>query len=265
MASAYLLARAMGRQRSALPAIGLAAGLMVAVDPAILRSVSFQLSFAAVAGIALLATPIHDLFHHGIEKATGTESRSNAVLKSRWSQWSPCRSLRRSRPRRWSPSTSAASPPGVFRPRHSCCRSCHLTVVLGALTGLAGLVSEQLGVVFGWPLWVAGSYMSGVSDLFANLGPDLFESAAWSSPAAIAYYVCVTAFLARKRIRSAIVSLREQLVEFSIRPSGGLPAPPLWLAVAAGPLSPPPDSRWLSRLRRQTCCGLRSSKSTAAT
>ena len=38
------------------------------------------MSFAAVAGIALLATPLHDLFHRGIEKVTGTDPRSNAVL-----------------------------------------------------------------------------------------------------------------------------------------------------------------------------------------
>ncbi len=230
MASAYLLARAMGRQRSALPAIGLAAGLMVAVDPAILGSVSFQLSFAAVAGIALLATPLHDLFHRGIEKATGAESKSNAIVNPLVAMvamsiaatiaTAPLVAFYFGRVPTWSvPATTFVLP------------VLPMTVVLGALTGLAGLVNEQLGVLFGWPLWIAGSYMSGVSDLFANLGPDLFESAAWSSPAAIAYYVCVTAFLARKHIRSAIVSLREQLVPAPGR--AGLPTPPLWLAVAA--------------------------------
>ena len=230
MASAYLLARAMGRQRSALPAIGLAAGLMVAVDPAILGSVSFQLSFAAVAGIALLATPLHDLFHRGIEKATGTETRSNAVLNPLVAMvamsiaatiaTAPLVAFYFGRVPTWSvPATTFVLP------------VLPLTVVLGALTGLVGLVNEQLGIVIGWPLWIAGSYMSGVSDLFADLGPELFESAAWSSPAAIAYYVCVTAFLARKRIRSAIVFLREQATSASGR--AGLPAPPLWLAVAA--------------------------------
>ena len=230
MASAYLLARAMGRQRSALPAIGLAAGLMVAVDPVILRSVSFQLSFAAVSGIALLATPLYDLFHRGIEKSTGADSRTNAVINALVAMvamsiaatiaTAPLVAFYFGRVPTWSvPATTFVLP------------VLPLTVVLGAMTGLAGLVNEQLGVVFGWPLWVAGSYMSGVSDLFANLGPDLFESAAWSSPAAIAYYICVTAFLAHKRIQSAIVSLREQLAPAPRL--AGLPAPPLWLAVAA--------------------------------
>ena len=230
MASAYLLARAMGRQRSALPAIGLAAGLMVAVDPVILRSVSFQLSFAAVAGIALLATPLYDLFHRGVEKATGADSRSNTVVSPLVAMvamsiaatiaTAPLVAFYFGRVPTWSvPATTFVLP------------VLPLTVVLGAATGIAGLIHEQLGAVFGWPLWVAGSYMSGVSNLFASLGPDLFESTAWSSPAAIVYYVCVTAFLARKRIHSAIFSVREQFASSS--GLAGLSAPPMWLVVTA--------------------------------
>ncbi len=54
MGSIYLLALAIGRPRSILPALGLAAAVMAAIEPQILRQVSFQLSFTAVAGIALL-------------------------------------------------------------------------------------------------------------------------------------------------------------------------------------------------------------------
>ena len=235
MATAYLLARAMGRQRSVLPAIGLAAGLMVAVDPAILASVSFQLSFAAVAGIALLATPLDDLFHRGIEKASGSESRSNVVVYpivamvamsiAATIATAPLVAFYFGRVPTWSvPATTFVLP------------VLPLTVVLGAMTGLAGLVNDQLGVVFGWPLWIAGRYMSGVSNLFANLGPGLFESAAWSAPAAVAYYVCVTAFLARKRVsQRPFCTLKSYTTSASGRAE--LPAPPLWIAVAAAALA----------------------------
>ena len=56
--SVYLAALALGRPRSVLPALGLAAAVMVAVSPPVLWSVSFQLSFAAMAGIALMAEPL---------------------------------------------------------------------------------------------------------------------------------------------------------------------------------------------------------------
>ena len=58
MASLYLAAIALGRQRSALPALGFAAAFMVALDPQTVYDVSFQLSFAAMAGIITLWPPL---------------------------------------------------------------------------------------------------------------------------------------------------------------------------------------------------------------
>ena len=55
MASIYLLALALGRQRNALPTLAFAAALMVALNPNDRYDISFQLSFTAVAGIILLA------------------------------------------------------------------------------------------------------------------------------------------------------------------------------------------------------------------
>ncbi len=53
MGSVYLIAVAVGRPGSVLPALALSAGMMTAVSPEIIQRVSFQLSFAAVGGIAL--------------------------------------------------------------------------------------------------------------------------------------------------------------------------------------------------------------------
>ena len=54
MGTVYLLAVGLGRPSGALPALALAAALMTAVSPGLIRQVSFQLSFAAVGGIALV-------------------------------------------------------------------------------------------------------------------------------------------------------------------------------------------------------------------
>ena len=54
MAGVYLLAIALGRQRSVLPAIAFAGAAMVLLDPRSVGTLSFQLSFAAVLGIAAL-------------------------------------------------------------------------------------------------------------------------------------------------------------------------------------------------------------------
>ncbi len=58
MGSLYLTAVGVGRPRNVFPALALAAGVMAGLDPTILQDLSFQLSFAAVAGIALLAPPL---------------------------------------------------------------------------------------------------------------------------------------------------------------------------------------------------------------
>ncbi|MEE8045704.1 MAG: ComEC/Rec2 family competence protein, partial [Dehalococcoidia bacterium] len=55
MFTVYLVARLLGRQRSVLPPLALAATVMLAIDPEIISSISFQLSFAAVLGIALFS------------------------------------------------------------------------------------------------------------------------------------------------------------------------------------------------------------------
>ena len=57
MGSVYLAALALGRPRSALPALAFAAALMVGINPRVLEQVSFQLSFASLAGI-ILAQPL---------------------------------------------------------------------------------------------------------------------------------------------------------------------------------------------------------------
>ena len=54
MGTVFLLGLALGRPKSLLPALALAAAIMVGVEPQVLKQVSFQLSFTAMAGIALL-------------------------------------------------------------------------------------------------------------------------------------------------------------------------------------------------------------------
>ena len=63
MGSVYLASLAFGRQRGSLAPLGVAAAIMVAVSPSIVYSISFQLSFAAIAGIAAFS----DTFGDGAE------------------------------------------------------------------------------------------------------------------------------------------------------------------------------------------------------
>src|ERR1700761_109734 len=60
MGAAGLLATLAGRRTSRLYALGLAAVVTVAIDPRVAGNVGWQLSFAAVLGILVLASPIRE-------------------------------------------------------------------------------------------------------------------------------------------------------------------------------------------------------------
>ena len=67
MGTAYIAALALGRPRSVLPALALSAAAMTAFEPRALHQVSFQLSFAAMAGIAV-ALPHLGMFSPSIDR-----------------------------------------------------------------------------------------------------------------------------------------------------------------------------------------------------
>jgi len=66
MGAAGLLATLAGRRTSRLYALGLALVVTVAIDPGVASDVGWQLSFAAVLGILLLAAPIRDRLLAGL-------------------------------------------------------------------------------------------------------------------------------------------------------------------------------------------------------
>ena len=67
MATVYLSGTYLGRPGSVYAGLGVAAAVMVGLNPDVLWEVSFQLSFAAVAGIALLAPLLRQWLRGGLE------------------------------------------------------------------------------------------------------------------------------------------------------------------------------------------------------
>ena len=122
MGSVYLTALGLGRPRSVLPALSLAAGVMAAVDPGVVREASFQLSFVAVAGIAVLAPPMLD----GLRWLLGVPLTGRGPvwwLLSRGRCWPPWYRWRlRWRRCRWWRSTSTSCRCWGYQPRCWRCR-----------------------------------------------------------------------------------------------------------------------------------------------
>ena len=233
MGSVYLAALLVGRPRSVLPALGFAAALMVAVDPDILWTVSFQLSFAAVAGIAVIAEPL------------GTRLRSLAGISpgvhDRAGSWS---ALLANMVAVTVAATLSTLPLIVYYFGHVPLLGLPATLmVLPALpfvlttqaaAGLVGLASTGAGAPLGWLAWASTSYVTGVVGLFAKVPGASVQVA--SMPAALvwAYYGLLGLAIWRGvigRARSGSPALR---VKGLARGPDGRPVLPWWMVTLVG-------------------------------
>ncbi|MBI4340301.1 MAG: ComEC/Rec2 family competence protein, partial [Chloroflexi bacterium] len=187
MASVYLLALALGRPRAVLPSMGLAAALMVAQQPLILYDLSFQLSFAAVAGIVALWRPMAALLELALGRMLQTE---------RWPR--PLRT--------WLIDGTAASVAAVVATAPILAFNFHRLALLSVpatlvvlpvvpyllvasfFTAVAGLAFATLGQLVGWSALMPLSYMVWVVKGLARLPHAVVQLGAMSGLLVAAYY-----------------------------------------------------------------------------
>ena len=168
MGTVYLAALALGRPRAIMPALGLAAAVMVAVHPVVLTSVAFQLSFAAMAGIATIARPLGDRLialmqpgapnRGGANPLVGFAAYSTAMTVAATLATLPMVVYYFGRvPLVGVPATMLALP--ALPP----------VLVSHAAAAFAGAISDWLAVPFGWAAWLTSSYVIAVVDALARL------------------------------------------------------------------------------------------------
>jgi len=80
MGSLFLIGEYLGRQRSAITALAFAAAVMVAVQPDVLWSASFQLSFLAMAGLILLYPHFRALGREGVARLFPSRGKAVEVV-----------------------------------------------------------------------------------------------------------------------------------------------------------------------------------------
>ncbi len=165
MCSLWLFAELVGRQRNALPALLLAAAVMIGIRPSILSDVSFQLSFASMAGLILL-TPHFQTLGRKAFRISDDEARTAGtfVIDSLSVTLG---------------ATFATLPIIIFYfhqislvalPANLCVLPAVPGImVTGALVAVIGLVSAPLAWVVGWVAWLFLSYMVGVAGFFSDL------------------------------------------------------------------------------------------------
>ncbi|MDE2716087.1 MAG: ComEC/Rec2 family competence protein, partial [Chloroflexota bacterium] len=214
--------------KSILPALGLAAAVMVALSPNILWSVSFQLSFAAMAGIATLSDPISRKLqgllgvldaegadrHLPIRALAGAVGTSAAAilatmpLTAFYFQQVSLVGL---------PTTLVTLPMLPF------------ALVFHGLAAVLGLVFQPFGAAFGWLAWGATAYIVQVVHLAAKLPVASFETGRIAPALVLGYYgagaVWFTAY------RSGIVKNMTGRIRLNEGSRLGFSAATKWLAI----------------------------------
>lgn len=188
MGSVYLLAMALGRPGSILPALALAAACIAGLEPQALKQVSFQLSFAAISGIAML-TAYHQspLWNRvlGISERDvrlwGAMPRSIvvalAISLAATLATLPLIAFNFHRiPTLGIPATIMALPALPF-----------LLVSSGA-AAVVGAINAEAGEVVGWVAWVPLEYLIGLVQLLSKVPGSTISVPSFSGSLVWAYY-----------------------------------------------------------------------------
>ncbi len=183
MGTVYVAALAVGRPRSLVPALALAALVMTAFDPEILFSISFQLSFAAMLGISVYVERVHERLalqpgpgglRSAIIGAIGVSvaaTLATAPLVALHFGHLPLAGL---------PTTFLALPAVPF------------ALVFHAVAAAAGLVSDTLALPFAWLAWLFSTYVIGVVSVFARIPAATVSLGESGSMLVWTYYVVLT-------------------------------------------------------------------------
>jgi competence protein ComEC len=204
MASIFLVAELFGRQKNTLPALALAAAIMVTVDPKIINSASFQMSFSAMVGIALF----YPVFRRGGQKIlthlVGEKGSSRAFATIINDSLTVSLAA-----------TIFVLPLtlyyfGVFAPLGPVVTlllipAVTLIVAISAPVAVLGLVWPAGAMVPGWLCWACSSYMIAVTEWFSSIGMSYAENTYITGFWVAVYYIAIVivylAFKMRKRVK----------------------------------------------------------------
>ena len=204
MASLFLLAQLLGRQRSSLVPLMLAAAIMVSLNPQILWDASFQLSFLAMGGLVFAFPPLQSLGRRTIKARIGEEgalvSLSNfavdgfsVTLGALIFVW-PVIAY-------YFGIISFASPIATFM----ALPALPFAIIFGAPAAILGLFIVPLAQVTSWFGWLFLSYILAVASVFAAIPVSFIEIDSMSVHFIWIYYLCLgLILLASTHTRQAI-------------------------------------------------------------
>ncbi|MDI6815302.1 MAG: ComEC/Rec2 family competence protein, partial [Dehalococcoidales bacterium] len=190
MASLFLTAELLGRQRTAITSLAFAAAIMVGISPQILWAASFQLSFLAMSGLIFLAPPLQAIGRKAVSATLGEDGVAVSIAKIITDSFSvtvgafiavwpvvahyfgivsfvgPLATL-----------LALPALPGI--------------IITGALAGGLGLIALPIAQAIGWLAWLFLSYMLLVVNGFAALPLSSIEVGSVETTLILVYYLAL--------------------------------------------------------------------------
>ncbi|MDD4874040.1 MAG: DNA internalization-related competence protein ComEC/Rec2 [Dehalococcoidales bacterium] len=193
MASIFLTAELLGRQRSAITALTFAAAIMVGLDPQVIFTASFQMSFMAMAGLIFLFPPLQAA---GRNLVNITASKYETVVPAAYFIADGFGVTLAALLAVWPLVAYYFGIISFIGPLATFLALPVLAgiIVLGSLTAITGLFFLPAAQIIGWLLWLFLSYLLTVVNGFASLSISYVDVGAFSVTLILIYYIAL-AFL----------------------------------------------------------------------
>jgi competence protein ComEC len=208
MASVFLAAGLLGRQRTAVTSLAFAAAVMVGTNPQILWDASFQLSFLAMAGLIFIAPPLMSLGRKAVKATIGEEgigvSLANIITDSFSVTLAAIIAV-------WPLIAHYFGIVSFVAPLATLLALPALPAIIaaGAAAGLIGLAFLPIAQAIGWLAWLFISYMLFIVSGFASLPMSSIEVGSVNTTVIVVYYSALAAIVwlgSRKRFTRRLKS-----------------------------------------------------------
>ncbi len=229
MASLFLTAELLGRQRSAITSLAFAAAIMIGISPRILGDAAFQLSFLAMAGLIFIAPPLMSLGRKAVNAVLGeagiavslaniiTDSFS-VTLGALIGVW-PLVAYYFGVIALVAPLTTFLALPALPG-----------IIITGALAGGLGLIVLPAAQVIAWLAWLFLSYLLLVVSGFAALPLSSIEVNSVDATLVWAYYLALAAAIWLNSHRQKLAALMPRATNSVSRLPKKWVIPPLMVA-----------------------------------
>lgn len=212
MASVYLLAIALGRQRSVAPAIAFAGAAMALIDPHTVGTLSFQLSFAAVLGIAVLEPRLRGRMDALVGRVTpeGNPFRDPVLVISRGLGFSFAATIATM------PLVGSTFDQVPILGAVATVLALPAIPVLIVSSGLVAAMDPMWSLIaapFGWIAWLSAEWLILVARLFSGIPGGTISTHNWGGWLIAGWYGALFAWLGRDTLRRVASSAPRVVAE----------------------------------------------------